>query len=138
MVTAINFPHRLHRKYPKKHNHYGFQDFCWQIHGWGKINLDQTYQSAGLLIVETWYSPFIPHAPKTDQPVGYLECGVLQAFFSQVRGQALLCVQTTCESLGADRNRFILGQENHLTSAKAMVEAARSHLDIIQTLINLS
>ena len=111
---------------------------CWQTHGWGKINLDQTYQQAGFLIVETWNSPFTLHEPKTNQPMGFLECGILQSFFSQVSEQDLGCVQTTCESLGADRNRFILGVEKRLKSARTMVKAARSHLEIMQTLINPS
>ena len=111
---------------------------CWQTHGWGKISLDQTYQQAGFLIVETRYSPFTPHEPNKNQPVDFLECGILQSFFSQLSGQDLDCLQTTFEALGADRNRFILGLEKRLKPAKAMVEGARSHLEIIQTLVNPS
>ena len=111
---------------------------CWQTHGWGKINLDRTYQQEGVLIVETQYSPFTPSAPKTNQPVGFLECGILRSFFSQLSGHPLYCVQTTCESLGADCNRFVLGEESRLKPVEAMVRAARSHSDIMQTLINPS
>ncbi|MDJ0704247.1 MAG: 4-vinyl reductase [Leptolyngbyaceae cyanobacterium MO_188.B28] len=111
---------------------------CWKTHGWGELNLDQPYQPEGVLIVETRHSPFISHAPKTNRPMGFLECGILRSFFSQLNGQPLHCVQTTCESLGADCNRFVLGLENCLKRVEAMVESGRSHSDIMQTLVNPS
>jgi predicted hydrocarbon binding protein len=94
---------------------------CWISHGWGKLDLDQTYQSRGFLVVKTWNSPFAKHAPNWKQPGCYLEAGVLSAFFSNLTGRELHCVQTTCESMGADCNRFVLGLPKRLESAETMV-----------------
>ena len=94
---------------------------CWITHGWGKIDLDQTYQSRGFLVIKVWNSPFATHAPKGNQPICFLEAGVLSSFFSQLTGRELHCVQTTCESLGADCNQFVLGLAKRLEPAETMV-----------------
>ena len=94
---------------------------CWVTHGWGKLELDQTYQHRGFLVIKTWNSPFAKLAPNWNQPVCYLEAGVLSAFFSHLTGRDLHCIQTTCESMGADCNRFILGLPKRLESIETMV-----------------
>lgn len=111
---------------------------CWQTHGWGRIALDQSYQAQGFLGVNVWHSPYVTYAPKTGKPVCYLETGILQAFFTQLTGRDLMCLQTTCESTGADRNRFVLGLENRLKPAEAMVAAGQSHDSIMQALTTAS
>jgi hypothetical protein len=63
-----------------------------------------------------------------------LEAGVLGAFFSQLTGKDLHCIQTTCESLGSDCNRFILGLQKRLEPVEAMVINAMDHAVIMQTL----
>jgi uncharacterized protein len=98
---------------------------CWITHGWGKVDLDQTYQHRGFLVIKTWNSPFAKHAPQWHYPACYLEAGVFASFFSQLTGRDLHCIQTSCESLGADCNRFILGLPKRLSPAEAMV----THLD---------
>jgi uncharacterized protein len=94
---------------------------CWITHGWGKIDLDQSYQHRGFLIVKIWNSPFAKLAPKKDQPACHLEAGVLTSFFSKLTGRELHCVQTTCESMGSDCNRFVLGLPKRLEPAETMV-----------------
>lgn len=94
---------------------------CWATHGWGKIDLDQSHQHRGFLVVKIWNSPFAKLAPKKDHPVCYLEAGVLTSFFGQLSGKELHCVQTTCESMGADCNRFVLGLPKRLEPAETMV-----------------
>jgi predicted hydrocarbon binding protein len=108
---------------------------CWMTYGWGKIDLDQTFQQRGFLVIKTWNSPFAHQAPKTfGIPVCFLEAGVLGAFFSQLTGKDLHCIQTTCESLGSDCNRFILGLQKRLEPVEAMVINAMDHAVIMQTL----
>lgn len=107
---------------------------CWQTHGWGRINLDAHYRPQGFLVVEGRNSAFAPHAPKMDQPVCYLETGILQMFFSQLTGRDLACVQISCESLGHDCNRYLLGLEKRLKPVKAMVEASQSYEAIMASL----
>lgn len=94
---------------------------CWVTHGWGKLELDQTYQNRGFLVVKVWNSPFAKLAPKLNQPACFLEAGVLSAFFSQLTGRELHCIQTTCESMGADCNRFVLGLPKRIEPAETMV-----------------
>jgi len=106
---------------------------CWITHGWGKIDLDQSYQHRGFLVVKIWNSPFARLVTKKDQPSCFLEAGILTAFFSQLSGKDLHCIQTTCESMGADCNRFILGLPKRLEPAETMVtnldhEAIMQHL----------
>lgn len=94
---------------------------CWMVHGWGKIELDQTYQQRGFLVVKIKNSAFARLAPKQGHPVCYLEAGVLASFFSQLTGKELNCIQTTCESMGADCNRFLLGIRQRLEPVETMV-----------------
>ncbi|MDX2097381.1 MAG: V4R domain-containing protein [Leptolyngbyaceae cyanobacterium bins.59] len=107
---------------------------CWITHGWGKIDLDQTHQQRGFLVVKTWNSPFASHAPKGKLPVCYLETGIFISFFSQLTGKDLSCVQTACESQGADCNLFVLGLEKRLAPVEAMLEAGTGHEAIMQKL----
>ena len=94
---------------------------CWMAHGWGKIELDCSAQQQGFLVVKGWNSAFARLAPPKNQPVCHLEAGILAAFFSQLTGKELHCVQTSCESLGADCNRFLLGLAPRLEPVEAMV-----------------
>jgi predicted hydrocarbon binding protein len=107
---------------------------CWITHGWGKIDLDQSYRQRGFLVIKTWNSPFASHAPKGKLPVCNLETGIFSVFFSQLTRKELHCVQTSCESLGADCNRFVLGLHKRLEPAEIMVENQIEHESIMQKL----
>jgi predicted hydrocarbon binding protein len=109
---------------------------CWTTHGLGKIDFDQTYQSRGFLIIQVWNSPFACQAPQSNQPKCFLEAGAFSAFFSQLTGRELGCIQITCESLGADRNRFVLGLPKRIQPAEVMVETGVDHDSILQKLCN--
>lgn len=107
---------------------------CWRTHGWGVLTFNTDYQMKGFLVIEIKNSPFTRHSIQSNQPSGALECGVLQAFFSQLTGRDLTCVQTSCESLGADRNRFVLGLASRLEAAEALVQEGQPHPAIMQML----
>jgi len=109
---------------------------CWQTHGWGKIDLDNAYHQQGFLVVKIVNSPFAAHAPKGDRPVCFLDAGVLSVFFSQLTGRELECIQTSCESMGADCNYFVLGLEERLQPVSEMVENQIEHAEIMQKLVN--
>ncbi|MEM9116753.1 MAG: V4R domain-containing protein [Cyanobacteria bacterium P01_D01_bin.6] len=108
---------------------------CWRTHGWGVLTINTDYQTKGFLMIEIENSPFTQHVIQRGQPSGALESGILQAFFSQLTGRDLTCVQISCESLGADCNRFVLGLENRLQAAEALVEEGQPHTAIMQMLI---
>jgi predicted hydrocarbon binding protein len=107
---------------------------CWVTHGWGTIELDQTYQQQGFLILKIFNSPFATLAPKGTQPVCHLEAGILSSFFSQLSGRELHCLQISCESLGAECNRFVLGLAKRLEPAEIMLEQQQSHETIMERL----
>jgi hypothetical protein len=107
---------------------------CWRTHGWGRLSLNTDYQMQGFLVIEIKNSPFTVHPIQPNQPSGALETGVLQAFFSQLTGRDLTCMQTSCESLGAECNRFVLGLENRLQSVEALVQEGQPHNAIMQML----
>jgi hypothetical protein len=94
---------------------------CWKTHGWGVFDLDLNYSSQGFLVVKITNSAFAQQAPKGDSPACFLEAGILSAFFSQLTGRELRCVQITCESLGADSNQFVLGLADRVKPVEAWV-----------------
>lgn len=107
---------------------------CWKTHGWGTFDLDLSYYQQGFIVVKVWNSPYAQQAPKGNRPVCFFEVGILSAFFSQLTGRNLQCLQTTCESLGADCNRFVLGLAQRLKPAEAWLEEAQEHEAIVNRL----
>ena len=107
---------------------------CWVTHGWGKIELDHSYQQRGFLVVKAWNSPFASYAPKGNRPVCHLEAGILSSFFSQLTGRELHCVQTSCQSLGANCNHFVVGLPKRLEPIEPMIEQQASHEAIMERL----
>jgi uncharacterized protein len=107
---------------------------CWISHGWGKLDFDPSYAEQGLFLVKTWNSPFAAQAPQMDRPVCFMDAGILSAFFSALTGKPLDCLQLSCESLGADCNRFVLGLGERLEPVEALVEAQVDWETILQGL----
>jgi uncharacterized protein len=108
---------------------------CWKTHGWGTFDLDPSYAEQGFLVVKIANSLFAKNAPKSaKRPTCFLEAGILSSFFSQLTGRELHCLQTSCESLGSDCNRFILGMRERLEPANEMVEQGQDHEVIITQL----
>jgi uncharacterized protein len=108
---------------------------CWTTHGWGRFELDQRYQAQGLLRVSTWNSPFAAQAPIMDRPVCFLDAGIFAAFFGQLAGRELGCVQISCESLGSDCNRFVVGLASRLEPVEEMLDQKLDHEAIFQALL---
>ena len=119
-MTMVEFMHSLRQ--------------CWATHGWGQLDLDQTYQQHGFLVISITNSPFAKRTSNSTQPSGALESGVLSVFFSQLTSRELSCVQTTCESMGADCNRFILGLQKRVAPAEALVSEGLDHKAIMEQL----
>ncbi len=107
---------------------------CWKSHGWGTFDLDMSHYHQGFIVVKIWNSAYAKQAIKGKLPVCFLETGILTTFFSQLTGRELHCLQTTCESLGADCNRFVLGLAQRLKPAEAWLE--QDHEAILDQLCN--
>lgn len=107
---------------------------CWKTHGWGTFALDMDYYQQGFLVVKNCNSPFAAAAPQSDRPACFLEAGILSAFFSQLTGRQLHCVQTSCESMGADCNYFILGLSERLKAVDTLLAEGQDHQAIIERL----
>ncbi len=107
---------------------------CWKTHGWGTFEVDLKYYQQGFLVVKIDNSPFIAAAPQGKRPMGFLEAGILSAIFTQLSGQELHCVQTTCESLGQDCNHFVIGIIERIKPAEAWLEEGHDHATIMELL----
>ena len=109
---------------------------CWKTLGWGSFELEPKYYQNGFLEVRITHSPYAKYAPQTNRPVCHLEAGILSSFFSQLTGRELHCVQTSCESLQADTNRFILGLPERLKSVDVWLTEGKKDDEIMSLLIN--
>lgn len=107
---------------------------CWKTHGWGTFELESSHSEQGFLVVKIANSLFAKTAPKSKLPACFLEAGILSSFFTQLTGRELHCLQTSCESLGSDCNRFILGLRDRLQPADSMLAEGKDHETIINQL----
>ena len=107
---------------------------CWKSHGWGSIKLDFDYYEQGFLVIEIAQSPFARPDVLGNEPSCYLEAGMLSSFFSNLSGTKLHCIQTSCESLGADCNVFVLGLTKRIETINPLIENNSSHDDIMEFL----
>ncbi|WP_017295543.1 V4R domain-containing protein [Geminocystis herdmanii] len=108
---------------------------CWKTHGWGVINFNFDYYSQGFIVATTVNSPFAQAAPQDKGFSCQPEAGILSSFFSQLTGEDLVCVQTSCESLGAQNNTFILGLNERLILAKTLSEEGHDHGTILDRIL---
>jgi uncharacterized protein len=99
---------------------------CWKTHGWGTFELDLSAYQQGFLLVEITDSIFAKEAVQSNTPSCFLEAGILSAVFSEISGKELDCLQISCESLKADRNRFVIGLAERLQPVKGWVEAGEN------------
>ncbi len=107
---------------------------CWKIHGWGNIELDFEFYQHGFIVVKLWNSAFAKSGPSQDKPKCYVEAGLLSSFFTGLTGQKLFCIQTTCESLGSDKNHFVLGLPDRVKRAEAWLQEKHDHATIMERL----
>ncbi len=109
---------------------------CWKTHGWGTIEFNFDYYPHGLIVIYTTNSPFAAAAPKGKGFACQLEAGILASFFSQLTGENLDCLQTSCESMGAPLNSFILGIQERIKMAKTWLQEGHDHTSILELLCN--
>ena len=107
---------------------------CWKTHGWGLLNLEMDHYQQGFLIVEVKNSAFAEVENKGDLPQCFLEAGIFSAFFSELTGRNLHCVQTSCESLGAESNYFVIGVSDRLKPVEDWLVEKQDHETIMQQL----
>jgi uncharacterized protein len=107
---------------------------CWKTYGWGLLEFDAQYYQHGFLVLQLQNAPFAQLAPKTKHPAGHVESGILSAFFTQLTGRNLHCVQTSCESMGAATNHFVLGMADRLKPVEAWLQEGQDHTTIMDRL----
>ncbi len=107
---------------------------CWKAHGWGILDLDLKYYQNGFLVPQIFNSPFAQFAPQNKYPMCFLEAGILSAFFSKLTGDKLHCIQTTCESMGANSNYFVIGLAERIKPLEAWREEGYDHDKIMELL----
>jgi predicted hydrocarbon binding protein len=106
---------------------------CWKTHGWGVLEWDLNYYDHGFLVFKTTNSPFAEATSAGEKPVCFVEAGILSAFFSQLTGRELHCVQTSCESRGDECNHFVIGLTQRVKPAEAWSD---SHDTVVERLVN--
>ena len=110
---------------------------CWKTHGWGTFELDVSFYEQGFLVVKVCNSAFAAAVPPgAIKPSCFAEAGILSAFFGQLTGRDLHCIQTTCESLGATSNMFVIGLRERVDAASAWLEEGHEHSVIMERLSN--
>ena len=107
---------------------------CWKTHGWGIMDLYMDYYQQGFLVVKVWNSAFAETATSGENPKCFLEAGIFSVFFSQITGRNLHCVQTSCESLGAECNHFVIGLQERLKPIEGWLKEGRDHAAIMESL----
>jgi uncharacterized protein len=108
---------------------------CWLTHGWGKFEFDPEYQAQGFVFVKTYNSPYVRAIAGNTSPTGYLEAGILTSFFTRLTGRDLLAVQTTCESLGATYNTYIIGLPERLQIVDSFLAEGLTHETILERIL---
>lgn len=108
---------------------------CWKTHGWGKFEFDPQHQAQGFVFVKTYNSPYVRKIAGNSLPTGYLEAGILTSFFTRLTGRELLAVQTTCESLGASNNTYIIGLPERLQIVDSFLNEGLEHDIILQRIL---
>jgi uncharacterized protein len=106
----------------------------WKTHGWGKVDLDFNFYQQGYIVVQVWNSAFAASGDGIGKPKCFVEAGLLSSFFSGLTGQKLHCIQTTCESMGATCNHFVLGLPERVTRAEAWLQENHDHATIMERL----
>lgn len=109
---------------------------CWKTHGWGIMNLEMDYYQQGFLVVTVENSAFAETANGENKPQCFLEAGIFSAFFSGLTGRNLHCVQTSCESMEAESNRFVVGILDRLKPVEGWLEENQDHETIMKRLTN--
>ncbi len=109
---------------------------CWKTHGWGVFDLDLNHHQQGVLIAQIKHST-LAHVASQGRSC-YLEAGLLSAFFSQLTGQDLDCIQTASVSEGAESNTFIIGLKDRLKPVKAWISEDQDHNTILTRLCPIS
>jgi predicted hydrocarbon binding protein len=108
---------------------------CCLTHGWGKFEFDPQHQAQGFILVKTYNSPYVQVIAGNTLPTGYLEAGILTSFFTRLTGRELLAVQTTCESLGASYNTYIIGLPERLQIVDSFLAEGLAHEIILQRVL---
>ncbi len=109
---------------------------CWKTHGWGLLDFDLSYYQQGFLLISIKHSTLAAAAPPSKRPMGFLEAGILSTFFSQLAGRDLHCVQTASESLGNERNYFVIGLAERLNPVSIWLEEGHDHATMMELLCN--
>ncbi len=108
---------------------------CWITHGWGKLEFDPSYQAQGFILIKTFQSAYSQQLSGQSRPSCYLEAGILTSFFSRLTGRDLIAAQISCESMGSDCNRFVVGLGDRLSVVNSLIAQGLDHESIIERLI---
>ena len=107
---------------------------CWKTYGWGIIDFDFNYYQKGFIVAKIRNSAFGEVASSGDNTMGYAEAGILSAFFSQLTGRNLHCVQISSKNSEIEWDYFVIGLENRITPAQAWLSEGQDTKTILERL----
>lgn len=109
---------------------------CWQVHGWGQLQFDWSYNTAGLILLHTFHSPWVKPGQGNGSPGAHVEVGLLEVLFQHITGQPVQCVQISCISLGHPSNQFLVGLPERLAPVTEWVQSGMDAPAILTRLRN--
>lgn len=117
------------------------QHYCEMItayfaaHGWGVVTLHlEKAQESGLVEIQVKNSIFSEVVDDTEEMVDPMLAGIFASLFSHLAQQELDCVQTSCESKGAECSRFLLSAPARLSDVASEVRGGSSHEQVLARL----
>ena len=118
----------------------------WATHGWGSLLVNLEYEQYGVIEISLTGSGFAqaakeamadPEQGQCSEPSCHLESGILASLFTALAGRSLHCVQTLCESMGAESNRFLVSTPERLRPVPDWIRQGIPHEEVVSRLSTL-
>ncbi|MEN9215586.1 MAG: hypothetical protein Q6J44_06870 [Gloeomargarita sp. DG02_4_bins_56] len=107
---------------------------CWQVHGWGQLQFDWSWHTAGMICLQNQYSPWVKPNSGDGSPAAHVEVGLLEVLFQHITGRQVQCVQISCISLGHPSNQFLIGLPERLEPVADWVKSGLAAAAILERL----
>jgi len=105
------------------------------LHGWGRLRFDTSIaNTSGVLVVELHNGMISDSLDSLKERADYIVAGMLGAFFSELSGVELDCIEVTTPLLGAESSRFYITDTDRIASLSTLIEEGMSEDEIRQRL----
>jgi len=139
--VAKRFEEELRQFYGRAPGELPMEEFAriveahFRYHGWGNLELEWDHAERGLITATLSNSGFAEMIGSCNAPIDALVSGLLAALIGRFAERSdIVCYETECVAMGADRCRFILGSEARLAKVPDWIEDGTDHETIIELL----